>query len=361
MNRLCLLLLILWTFSSNSAEGTCRWVVHGQLQSSMQSDRINTENQLQPISGVDVRVQARWSTGGWWNSVNWPQATSSSTGAFTIQSSVFDPLNCKKARDIRLQLRTGPWGEWETHVVRSFSGPANAQGEHHVYLHNSSCTGICSGQVIKLDGDISVTSISSDQNRPDEITDSTMVAVQDECLARRSSDMLQPVDLTFALLPESNSLTTDDGLFRVERRSNAHGVTHNRLTLVVNIRNNSENDYKDSSKCQAELAFAHNEGPNRRSTASDSYPWFNWFRKLDDINANGQLMVSKDTNLLGSGDVQLGEWSNKQAPEYTFVLLRASLDYQNRVREIDEDNNQIEYCYNVPEHRFVAMSNCIND
>jgi len=110
--------LLVSALGATNALADCQWEISGTLEGEQPGFPGNGPT-IWAISGVEVRVDARWAHMACpqiglnpqectWNGAAWSSTTTDSQGNFTIQSMAFPDPICQKDRDFRLEVRGYP-------------------------------------------------------------------------------------------------------------------------------------------------------------------------------------------------------------------------------------------------------------
>jgi hypothetical protein len=387
-----IIILIITLFFVSTAHANCYWEVSSRIEG-YQPAVGPFPTQTWPAQNMEVRVQSRWSTGGWWNQPNWPATRTDSTGEFDVRSALaFADPDCQTNRDFRVQIRAYSTGnQWRTVHQQQVSGPNGMYGIYNPAPVHSNRIGdaLVFGDSVEI-GVIRVEGLTpppvelvpgrtdEEENEPDltphiEETDpnlpgqpghgdDTPQAAEYPC-GMRHSRFAGGVELRFGQLSTSQPALSSDQALRTELRSNTQGVTLNRLRHHILVENAGSRNYVHDSRCPALVQFRFNEGPGHRG-AGDAAWSAPVFSDIASVVSNATVAVDRQSNLLGAGDVLQGQWNSQWSDGsenddfYRFVLIEVVLDPTNVVQETAEGDNEITHCYDAPQNAFVAMSNC---
>ena len=155
-------------------------------------------------------------------------------------------------------------------------------------------------------------------------------------------------------MPATPGPLSPDQALRVATRARANGeMTLNRLSQHIHVENAGSRDYVRNPRCAAMVQFRLNEGPGQRGEGENA-----WSTPLTaaipDVAVNASAPVSVGGNLLGAGDVLVGEWDE----DWEYALVEVTLDATHAVPESAETDNRIVHCYHAPSNSFAAMSMC---
>jgi hypothetical protein len=380
-----LLILAITLLFTSTAQANCFWEINARLEG-FQPAVGPFESQRWPAANMEVRVQARWSSGGWWNGPNWPATRSNSAGEFSVRTTgAFPDPDCQTDRDFRVQVRAFHTGnQWTTVHQQSVSGPNGMQGIFIPAPVHSTRIGdvICDDDGCEL-GIIRVMGLTppagdwgpANPEENDPPADDTIAeepthwggrnpqAAENPC-AHLRSPFANGVEFRFGQLPASTppAVSADQAL-RTELRSNSQGVTLNRIRNHVLIENAGSRDYNPDPRCRSRISIRVNEGPGRRGEGDAG--WSNpTLIDMPAIAINATAPAAANFNLLGAGDVLQGNWDTqwndgeKDDGYFEFALIEVVLDSTNVIQEAAEGDNMITHCYHAPQNAFVAMSNC---
>jgi hypothetical protein len=384
-----IIILIITLFFVSTAHANCHWEVSARIEG-YQPAVGPFAAQSWPAQNMEVRVQARWSSGGWWNQPNWPATRTDSSGEFSVRSvGAFADPDCQTDRDFRVQIRTYTTGnQWRTVHQQQVSGPNGMQGlfipppVHSRRIGDLILSGDSSENgVIRVEGltppPVELVPGRREEDEPDltphaeedptppaepDHQDDTPQAAENPCAMQRSP-FATGVELRFGQLTTSQPALSADQALRTELRTNSQGVTLNRLRHHILVENAGSRNFVHDPRCPALVRFRFNEGPGNRGDGVDAWS-APVFADIPSIASNATVPVDRQSNLLGAGDVMQGQW-NSQWPDgsedddyYQYVLIEVVLDPTNVVQETAEGDNDITHCYDAPQNAFVAMSNC---
>ena len=372
---------------TSAAQANCFWEVAGRIEGFRPAVGA-FQSRSWPAANLEVRVQARWAGNFPWNQTNWPATRTDSAGEFAICSvGAFADGDCQRDRDFRVEVKSFETGYVWRRVHQQFvGGPSGFQGLFipapvhtrrigDLILHDD---GRSENGVIRVEGlyepDVDLQPVRDEEEEQDltphaeedptiqpdgEGEDRTPQAVEDPCAMRHSS-FATGVELRFGQMTSTLPAMSPDSALRVERRSNTNGVTLNRLRNHIIVENAGSRDFHHDPRCPALVQLRFNEGPGRRNNG-----WSNPSTvELPSVAVNASVIVERNSNLLGAGDVLVGEWAQQWSDGasddsfYEYVLIEAVLDPTNVVQEAAEGDNQVTHCYHAPQNAFVAMSNC---
>lgn len=362
MSLACALVLL----CSSTVLANNSWRVEGRLRETLNAWQGTT----QPLSGVDVRLQVRWSDRSLcpqiglgpsqpcpFSPVGWSTDTTDSAGRFSCDSLVFpDPINAYD-REFRVEVRTTMNPTWSpVGTIQARSGPTNMNGPripppvHTVTL-----------DTITLDlfpePPIEWTSAEEDgeDDGDDASTHTPTIAAADPCHGPTGLDLPRP-DFGFVPLQGAGINTSPDGLVRIQMRQSTGGDSRARmLRITVLLRNSGNGDYSASEPCVAKVRMARNEGPGfYTNTAAGAVA--NSDGEITPIRVNNNRMIQFDAVLRGTGPDGPGSGWNEG---YEYVRFEIVLDPEQRFLEGNEADNRIgPYCYHAPSNSFVAAGNC---
>lgn len=377
------IILLLTLILTGGAHANCYWEFSGRLEGYRPPNALSSARTW-PLENVEMRVQARWSSGGFWNGPNWPTTRTGTNGAWSVRSAIaFADPDCQQDRDVRVQIRGFYTGNnWRTVHQQTISGPNGMTGllnpiPTHTALvgnlilgpGNESENGVIhvenfgeppvewstpgdddgDNREPTFEDDTDPTSGDSHPNTPGG--GSTPVATEDPCAIRRSP-FATGVEFRFGQMPASPGPVSPDSALRVEQRPNGAGdTTLNRLTAHILVENAGSRDYNDTYRCPSWAEVRVKENPVQR----DGDGWSNpWRQRIPDVAANTTEPMAINFNMLGAGDVFVGEWE----AEFEHVLVEVKLDANNMVQENAEGDNVTLHCYHIPQNAFVGMSAC---
>ena len=361
----CLSLVLLLCAPSALAHNS--WRVRGQILETLNPMSGTTA----PLSGVDVRLSARWSDSSLcpqvglgdtqpcpWNRVNWSQDTTSSAGRFTSDSILFLDPDAARDRSFKVEIRTTMNPNWfMIGTVQSRSGPNNLAGPHSPpAVHTVTLDPI----VVDLypEPPIDLTSVDDDggpTGTGGSGPSTPVIAEADPCLPPYGSNFPRP-DLVFGQLTgAAGQNVTPDGRVRIEMRTTASGQQARRLRFSMVVRNQTSGPYPADQTCVALIRVHRNEGPGYYADTSVGAV-LPTDQDLDAIAGNGLREVQLNVTIRGTGNDGPGAgWEE----EYQHVRFELELDPEHRIFETDEGNNSIgPYCYHAPSNTVVALGDC---
>ncbi len=381
--------LILTATLTSAAEANCRWEVHGRMEGVLNGVG-NLPGQVWPAAGLGVRVQAR-TPGGWWNQPNWPATTTDAQGRWSVTSTgAFADPDCQNDREFRVQYRGySTSNQWRTIHQQSVSGPSGMTGIMIPAPVHSNPVGLLilrddggsENGVIRIEGltpppvqwdrrgddgdeDEPGKPETDDQPPPRGRLPDGDITIEEAPCGQLSQVLSGRVEFRFGQMPPAPGPLSYDQALRTENRTNAAGtLTLNRLRNHILVENAGSRDYRAREDCPAIVEFRINEGPGRRGSGEDA--WSNPAAiEIPDIAVNATAPLDRNANLLGAGDIFIGEWAQQwdgganHENFYEYVLIEVTLDATNNVYESAETDNIITHCYHAPERQFVDIGLC---
>jgi len=361
----CLSIVVL--LSAPPALAHNHWRVQGRIL-----ERLNpATGTTAPLTGVEVRVSARWSDSSLcpqiglgdaqpcpWNSIHWSQDTTNSAGRFTSDSILFLDPDAARDRDFKVEIRTPMHPSWfMIGTVESRSGPTDLAGPHNPpAVHSVQLDPI----VVDLYPEPPIDLVPvEDQDEPDETGEPGLgvpgIEEADPCQPPHGSHFPRP-DLVFGqLIGAAGSNVTADGRVRIELRQQNGVPRARRLRFTVAVRNQTSGPYPADPPCVALIRVHRNEGPGfyAETGAGAVLPAD---QKLEAIAGNGLREVQLNVTIRGTGNDGTGTGWDEGYQHVRFVL---ELDPEHRIFESDEGNNVIgPYCYHAPSNTVVGPGPC---
>tara|TARA_R110002072_G_scaffold101852_8_gene224359 strand:+ start:1026 stop:2213 length:1188 start_codon:yes stop_codon:yes gene_type:complete len=385
------LILVLATSFTSAAEANCRWEVHGRLEGVLHGVG-PLQGQRWPAANLDVRVQAR-TPGGLWNQPNWPATRSDAQGRWSVTSiPAFADPDCQGNREFRVQFRSYTTAnQWRTIHQQSVSGPAGMTGIMTPAPVHSNPIGMLilfddggsENGVIQIEGLEPPPVVLGDVNDEPPLGDPEAGVVEETNPAPGTGDSDDPevtiaqapcgiltqalsgrVEFRFGQMPATPGPLSFDHALRTEARINGAGTpTLNRLRNHILVENAGSRDYHARDDCPATVEIRLNEGPGRRGSGEDAWS-IPAIIEIPDLAIKATAPLDHIANLLGAGDVFVGEWAEQwnggsdNDGFYEYALIEVKLDASNAVFEAAETDNVITHCYHAPAQEFVDISLC---
>lgn len=369
--------LLVSALGATNALADCQWEISGTLEGEQPGFPGNGPT-IWAISGVEVRVDARWAHMACpqiglnslecpWNGAAWSSTTTDSQGNFTIQSMAFPDPICQKDRDFRLKVRGFPLSLFNWTVaaqVNSISGPNGLQGWHIPQVTHFANLGTVRTSVYEAPSEV-VWGDPEDKDRTPRLEPRTDLPNRGDDNRRGGNPQIAEVpcgmearslgfstEFRFGVLNATGSNVSFDNALMIETRPNGAGrMTLNRITAHILVENAGQRSFTYSNRCAAKVTVRINEGPGERG----GNPWQEQTGNMPNVPGNTEVPYEDNANLLGAGD----DFSDEPWDEdWEYALIEVVLDSGNDVMESAEGDNVVQHCYHAPSNSFANMSNC---